>query len=73
VPEDKVGLDDDVIPFKYDIHIKQYMKDKSIKWVYRLFKVCHGDTANVSSLGVHTERKRRKHSQVYHILFFANS
>ena len=52
-------LDEDMIPFKGRMVIKQYMKDKPIKWGYKVFKLCDADTAYVYRLQIYTGKQDR--------------
>lgn len=59
VPGANIVLDEDMIPYKGRMVIKQYMKDKPIKWGYKVFKLCDAETAYVYRLQIYTGKQDR--------------
>ena len=54
VPACELSLDEGMIPTKNSLSIKQYIKDKSIKWGLKTFLLCESKTGYIMNAEVYT-------------------
>lgn len=61
IPKQYLSLDEGMIPTKNTLAIKQYIKDKPVKWEFKSFLMCESETGYI----MHAEIYTRKNSGLY--------
>ena len=67
-PRQQLILDEDMIPTENRLAVKQYIKDKPIKWGIKCFMLCKGRTGYIISAEIYTGK-----DQVWHIEHLGSS
>jgi len=57
VPQCELSLDEEMIPTKNALSIKQYLKDKPIKWRLKTFLLCESETEYIVNAEIYTGKK----------------
>ena len=60
-PGQQLSLDEGMIPTKNRLAIKQYIKDKPIKWGIKCFMLCEGRTGYIVSAEIYTGKDQARH------------
>ena len=60
-PSQQLSLDEGMIPIKNRLAIKQYIRDKPVRWGIKSFLLCEGKTGYILDAEIYTGRVRDRH------------